>query len=83
MKDFGVNVSEEVLCGQAMQCDWYQPGGGTQMQNVGNLLEMYGVGVNKYENANIFSLTSELAQGHKVIIGVIPVNCGIRGFLKI
>jgi hypothetical protein len=40
------------------------------MEDVGNLLELHGVPVNRYTEANVFHLANELAQGHKVIIGV-------------
>ncbi|MGB3638662.1 MAG: C39 family peptidase [Rivularia sp. (in: cyanobacteria)] len=70
LRDFGVNVSEEELQEQAINHGWYTPGKGTSSADVGNLLELHGVEVNRYENANIFTLTSELAKGHKVIIGV-------------
>lgn len=70
LRDFGVNVSEDVLIEQAMNRGWYNPGGGTNMNDVGNLLELHGVEVNRYENGNIFTLTNELAKGHRVIIGV-------------
>lgn len=66
----GVEFPEEALMRQAMDHGWYSPGGGTQMQDVGNLLELNGIPVSRYEGANVFNLANELAQGHKVIIGV-------------
>jgi hypothetical protein len=47
---------------------WYN--GGTSPEDVGKLLELHGIPVSQYENANIFNLVNELAQGHKVIVGV-------------
>jgi hypothetical protein len=70
LRDFGVQVSEDSLRNEALGHGWYTPGGGTSAENIGNLLELHGVDVNRYENANIITLTSELAKGHKVIIGV-------------
>jgi hypothetical protein len=70
LRDFGIPVTEDSLREQAMNHGWYTPGGGSTQESVGNLLEMYGVDVHKYDQANIFNLTSELAQGHKVIVGV-------------
>lgn len=70
LRDFGVDVSEDMLCYEAATNGWYTAGGGTLPEHVGNLLELHGVHVNHYQNANIFTLTSELAQGNKVIIGV-------------
>jgi len=70
LRDFGVHTSEDTLQKEAAQHGWYTPGGGTPMDHIGDLLENHGVPVNRYHDANIFTLTSELAQGHKVIIGV-------------
>ena len=63
-------IPEDNLVSQAMEHGWYTPGGGTQMQDVGNLLELNGVPVTRYNDATIFNLSNELAQGHKVIVGV-------------
>lgn len=70
LRDFGLNIPEENLCREAAALGWYTPGNGTALQDVGKLLEVHGVEVNRYDGANIFNLTSELAQGHRVIIGV-------------
>ena len=70
LRDFGFDVSEDELVRQSMEKGWYAPGHGTSPEDVGNLLEEYGVEVNQYRNANIFTLSAELAQNHKVIIGV-------------
>lgn len=70
LRDFGVNMSEDGLRREASTYGWYEPGGGTSPSDVGNLLELHGVPVQRYEDATIFNLTSELAQGHKVIVGV-------------
>jgi len=70
LRDFGINVSQEQLIQTAADNGWYSPGGGTSPDDVGNLLEHYGVPVTRCENANVFNLANELAQGHKVIVGV-------------
>ena len=70
LRDFGIDISQEQLIQTATSNGWYTPSGGTSPEHVGNLLEGYGVQVNRYQNANIFALTSELAQNHKIIIGV-------------
>lgn len=66
----GVDFPEKLLVDEAKEHGWYAPGHGTSMQDVGNLLELHGVAVNRYTEANVFHLANELAQGHKVIIGV-------------
>lgn len=70
LRDFGIVMPEEALVNQALENGWYAPGQGTYPQDVGNLLELHGIPVTRCDNANIFNLVNELAQGHRVIIGV-------------
>jgi len=72
LNDFGIDVTQEELIDLSTNKGWYVEGGGTSISDTGNLLDLYGVETNRIDNANIFSLTSELAQGHRVIIGVDP-----------
>jgi hypothetical protein len=44
--------------------------GGMSMEDVGNLLELYGVPCHEHTGATIEDLMSELAQGHQLIVGV-------------
>jgi hypothetical protein len=80
LNDFGIPVTQEDLIKEATQHGWYTQGEGTPLEYVGNLLENHGVEVNRFENANIFNLTNELAQGHKVIIGVDANELWHNGF---
>ena len=66
----GEQVTEGQLVQEAQMHGWYTPGQGTTLPDVGNLLEEHGVPVNRFEHASIFNLANELAEGHKVIIGV-------------
>ena len=71
LKEFGLfGETETSLVQQASEEGWYAPGEGTRLDNVGNLLETHGLEVNRYEQATSHHLAAELAQGHKVIIGV-------------
>ncbi|MGF1490838.1 MAG: C39 family peptidase [Prochloraceae cyanobacterium] len=70
LRDFGIYVSESELVEQAMSYGWYYPGEGTDARDVGNLLELYGVQVNRYQDADIDFLAAELEQGKRIIIGV-------------
>jgi hypothetical protein len=75
LRDFGIVISEDQLRQEASEHGWYLPSGeghsgGSPAGALGNLLELHGVKVNRYVNANIFNLQNELAQGHRVIIGV-------------
>ncbi len=65
----GQEIDEDALVKEAVENGWLVQGG-TAPQDVGNLLEMHGIPVNRYQDANVFHLANELAQGHKVIIGV-------------
>ena len=82
LRDFGVQVSEDSLRQEAFDRGWYTPDGGTAADKVGNLLELHGVDVNRYDNANIFTLTDELAKGHKVIIGVDSGELWDKGIME-
>lgn len=66
----GVAVPEKLLVDEARAHGWYTDGRGTSQGNLGNLLELHGVPVNRYTHGNMYNLTAELAQGHKVIISV-------------
>ena len=68
LQDFGLNITEDQLRHEAMMNGWYN--GGTSPADVGKLLELHGIGVSQYDNANIFNLVNELSLGHKVIVGV-------------
>ena len=65
-----IDISEEQLVQDAMNYGWYTPGEGTAIGDIGYLLELYGVPVNRFEQANIYHLANELAQGHKVMVAV-------------
>ena len=72
LEDFGIDVSETQLVQTANANGWYN-GGGTNPQDVGNLLNLAGIPVTK-QDGNVFTLVNELAQGHKVLM---PMSCGI------
>jgi len=69
LKDFGIDVFQEQLIGEAKEHGWYVKHG-TPPNAVGNLLELHGVGVSRYRDASIADLTKALAEGKKVIVGV-------------
>lgn len=70
LRDFGVDVSQEQLMQFAEENGWYQKGGGTPMAFVGYILQGCGVNVHQQEDCNVYDLVNELAQGHRVIVGV-------------
>lgn len=68
LNQFGVNVSEDALVNQASQEGIYDHG--TAMEDVGKLLNDYGVQTHSVMGGDANQLVSELAQGHRVIVGV-------------
>ncbi|WP_157872170.1 hypothetical protein [Streptomyces silaceus] len=66
----GVDHTEEELVAVAEAHDWYRPGGGTPMDDVGNLLEFYGVPVERTQGESLESLESSLAEGAGVLVAV-------------
>jgi len=68
LRDFGQNILQENLMAEAQQRGWY--GEGTPLDAVGNLLELHGIGVSRYENASVDDLMNALAQGRRVIVCV-------------
>lgn len=68
LSEFGIEVSEVDLVQTAAANGWYN--GGTAPQDVGNLLELADIPVTRQAGANVFNLVNELAQGHKVIVGL-------------
>lgn len=68
LNDFGIDVSEIELVQTATMNGWYN--GGTAPQDVGKLLELANIPITRQRGANMFNLIDELAQGHKVIVGL-------------
>lgn len=69
LNDFGIPCSEDDLVQFSIEHGWYD-GNGTSIENVGNLLEEAGIQCTRQCDANVFNLVNELAQGHKIIVGV-------------
>lgn len=71
LNEFGIPVTEDQLVIYSEQHGWYHADGtGTQPGDVGKLLMDAGIPCTQTENANVYDLVNELAQGHKVIVGV-------------
>lgn len=68
LSQFGINVSQEELIKIASENGWYN--NGTPMFDVGKLLNYYNIETNMVQNANVFTLSNEIAQGHRIIVGV-------------
>lgn len=70
MKTYGVDIPEIDLVIESAHKGYYVPGGGSDPNHVGKLLNDHGISTHSEENANVYDLVNELAQGHKVIVGV-------------
>lgn len=70
LNSFGIEVSEDSLVQDALSLQIYQPGRGTPIEHMGDLLELHGIESTMFESANKYTLMHELAQGHQVIVAV-------------
>lgn len=70
LKSFGIEISEEQLRQEAIDLGIYIPGQGTIPDHAGDLLNNHNVQTHVVYNAHVYDLVNELAQGHKVIVGV-------------
>jgi hypothetical protein len=68
----GKRLTEDGLLQEASNHGWYIPGpnGGTPLVHTGDLLEAYGLHVDRHHGASLKQLTYELDQHHKVIVGL-------------
>lgn len=67
LKEFGIDVSETELAVEATEKGWLSTAG-TPMCNTGLLLQEHGVAC--HQGCGMEGIVEELAQGHKVIVGV-------------
>lgn len=70
MKTFGVDIPEDQLAIESYIKGYYAPGMGSDPELVGQLLNDHGIETHSAQNASVYDLVNELAQGHKVIVGV-------------
>ena len=70
LRDYGIDMSQEQLIDFAKQNGWYSEDTGSPMGCVGYILESAGVGVHQQMDSTIYDLINELAQGHRIIVGV-------------
>jgi len=70
LKTFGIEVSESDLIDTGIENGVFSNHNGTPMENVGDILEIYGVKTEKFYNGDIENLIDELKDGNKVIVGL-------------
>lgn len=69
LQDFGIYVSEDDLVAWSAENGLYT-GNGTQLKDIGAILQQGGIPVSGKVNCSVFDLVGELSQGHKVIVSV-------------
>ena len=69
LRDFGIDIPFNDLERIAKENGVYSDDG-TSMYDVGKVLEIAGVGMHQVIGCSMFDLANELAQGHRVIVGV-------------
>lgn len=70
LKTFGIDVTETELVQFAEESGIYAPGNGTTMEDVGDILDSYGIQNARYSGAGLDNLIEELQQGNRVIVGL-------------
>ncbi len=72
LRDYGIDISLDELKQYAIENGWYDSssGGGTPMWAIGNLLLSCNVSCEQSVDNTVYDLINELAQGHRVIVGV-------------
>ena len=72
LRDYGIDISLDELKQYAITNGWYDsdPEGGTPMWAIGNLLLSCNVPCHQSVDNTVYDLVNELAQGHRVIVGV-------------
>jgi hypothetical protein len=70
LTEFGQAVTEDELVQEAIDNHLYMSSTGMRVEDIGRQLEAHGLEVHYERNAHAFHLATELAQGHKVLIGV-------------
>lgn len=69
LRDFGIDIHFKDLEHLAKENGVYSDDG-TSMIDVGKVLDLAGVDMHQVIGSNMYDLTNELAQGHRVIVGV-------------
>lgn len=69
LRDFGIDIPFKDLERLAKENGVYSDDG-TSMIDVGKVLDLAGIDMHQVIGSNMYDLTNELAQGHRVIVGV-------------
>jgi hypothetical protein len=69
-ESYGIHFTEEQLRQEASAYGYYQDGGGTPLNCVGELLQLHNIPVEKHDGCTLQDLEYKLAEGEKVIVAV-------------
>jgi hypothetical protein len=70
LKTFGIDVTESELVNYAEDAGIYVPGQGTTLDDVGDILDHFGVKNERLSGGELDNLVNELKQGNRVIVGL-------------
>ena len=70
INQFGHDLSQQEANFISADHGWYNPGGGTNPGDIGNMMDLYNISNHTCVNASIEELAAELKAGHGVIVGV-------------
>lgn len=69
-QETGMPFTEDELVAYATEHGYYTPGEGTTFDQIGHVMSDLGIPCHLTQGNNVYSLVEQLAQGHKVIVGV-------------
>ena len=75
-----LELTETELCDLAESKGWYEPKSGTTLNDVGNLLELYGIDTQTNYEGTIQDIKAALDQGGRVIVAVDSMVLWTDGF---
>ncbi|MBQ9727724.1 MAG: C39 family peptidase [Kiritimatiellae bacterium] len=71
IRQFGFdNISTNDFAYISQANGWYVPGGGTNPEHIGEMMDLFGIENHTLPNASLDDLAREIAEGHGVIVGV-------------
>ncbi|WPX40845.1 hypothetical protein QET93_001850 [Akkermansia sp. N21116] len=70
INQFGYGLDQDQACYISFSNGWYQPGAGTSLSDIGNMMDMYHIPNHSVQNATLGDLARELQAGHGIIVGI-------------
>lgn len=70
MRDYGIDVSEDSLCGIANRYGWYNEAAGMRMSDNGKLLGCFGIAYHHSQSNSVQDIRREIDEGHRVMVNV-------------